>query len=260
MPARDEAEADAQLALDLIDDGGEGFLVLRGRKDAAQAVQRGADAGEFNARQREEGATGGDRILGQHALAAVAALDHEDELVRLARGGGGGREGAGGLDLAHEAQVAEAHDAGCLAQGREAQEEDRRGDTRVTHPGDVCEARVGEHGAAAGQHGAGDLGLAADALRHPGDLDAVSRAELGHRRRVGADALAVDLDPHGLRPPSPPAPYCTTPRPERRPADPRAAEPPSARLCGGCAARSPGGRVTAMSAASVSHIYFMHGS
>ena len=34
------------------------------------------------------------------------------------------------------------------------------------------------------------------ALRHAGDLDAVSRAELGHRRRVGADAFAVDLDPH----------------------------------------------------------------
>ena len=106
------------------------------------------------------------------------------------------RQGARGLDLAHEAEVAEADHVGDLAQGRKAKEKDRRLDARVAHPGDVGEARVGEHRAAAGEHGTRHLGLAADALRDAGDLYAVARAELHDRGRVGADLLAVDLDPH----------------------------------------------------------------
>ena len=70
----------------------------------------GADAGELHTRQREDRPAGVEGVLGHDTLAAVARLDHEDDLVHLARGDSSRRQGMGGLDLAHEAQVAEAHD------------------------------------------------------------------------------------------------------------------------------------------------------
>ncbi len=196
VAAGDDLEAAAEGGLDLVERVGEVLLVARRRQHPAEAIQRGGETGKLEPGQALEGARRADRVGAHDALAAVAGLDHEQGAVDEALPLGGGGQRPCGLDLGDEAALGQGDDLVDLAQGGESEQHDRGLDAAGAQPADVVEARLGQHGAAAGQHGAPHLGLAADALGDPDDGDAVGRAERHDGSRVTADLLAVADDPH----------------------------------------------------------------
>ena len=165
-------------------------------KLARQAGEVDRDAGEHRAGQAGEAAGRFAGKSGQHAFAAVAKVDREQQFDgqagrASAQGGGGGR-------------VAEQDAVGDLSRRRDvawlgrAQQRERR--QRVGgEPHEGGQAGVGEAGRAGLEHGAPDRRLAVDGFGHADELDAGEQQPFGKRARGAIDGIEIEgeLGLHG---------------------------------------------------------------
>ena len=138
--------------------------------------------------------TVGMRSFGQMPSREIAEIDHQHDVVDAAHALGDARYLADGGELGLQADVDGAHHLLDARHRRAAQQHDRRIDAAVAQPADVFEARFGDAGNAAAQHGARHLRHAASALGDAEDLDAGQGAAVDDGARIALDAAKVDGD------------------------------------------------------------------
>jgi hypothetical protein len=161
---------------------------------APEAAEIGADAGDAHAAERQYLLDRRDEVVRPDAFPEVAKIDHQHDVVDAAHALGDARYFADGGELGLQADVDSAHHLLDARHRRTAQQHDRGGDAAVAQPADVFEARFGDAGDAAAQHGTRHLRHAASALGDAEDLDAGQGAAVDDGARIALDAAKVDGD------------------------------------------------------------------
>ena len=197
MPPSDSSGASS---VDAVGDRGEHVLGGAEQLDAGelarQAGEVDGDAGEGGAGQAGEAARRLAGLPGQHAFAAVAEVDREQQLDRQARRVLAERRG--GRRVAEQDAVGDLGRRRDLVGLRRAQQGERR-EGVSGEPHERGQARIGEAGAAGLEHRLPDGGLAVDGLGHADELDAAREQALGEGLRRVADCVEIEGEPgvHG---------------------------------------------------------------
>ena len=162
------------------------------RDDRAVTGEVDADAGDVDVVHGVDALEERRQVLGQHALAQVAEVDHGDDGVPPAGSGGGVLQGDDRLERALQRDVRELHGLAGELGDRRAQQPDGRRKAGVPEALGVLEPRLAERLGPAGQHRPGHLRRAARDLGDGDDGDA--RQVVDEGPRVRAHLAQIDGD------------------------------------------------------------------